>query len=434
MRYFQEVVNGEALHNRCTYDGKGANFALPGINADGMHDAIPITEELLSKHILMLGGIGCGKTNTLNFMIRSLRAEMGYDDVMVIFDTKGDFYKEFHSSGDIVISNDETASGGSCTDYWNIFREVTADGRAEENVFEISSMLFSQKTENSSQPFFPNAAKGLFSALMLDLLRNNKVSEQLNNELLRKMFDSFSVPAMKNILARNSDLKAMSSYIEDPNSGQTLGVVSELQQLVREIFVGNFAKKGGLSIRELIKNKGGKVIFIEYDLSFGSTLTPIYKMLIDLAIKQALCRKESERGNVYFVLDEFRLLPKLTYIDNGVNFGRSLGAKFIVGVQNVGQITDAYGKDAGESLLSGFSTQFCFHVNNEPSGNYIKGLYGKNLKLQTFNQSVQTKGVSDQLRESYVIEDSDIASLGVGQAIVGIMNYPPFLFKFNRYQ
>jgi type IV secretory pathway TraG/TraD family ATPase VirD4 len=64
--------------------------------------------------------------------------------------------------------------------------------------------------------------------------------------------------------------------------------------------------------------------------------------MLDMAIKEALGRKKSE-GNVWFVIDEFRLIPNLQHVDDGVNFGRSLGAKFIIGVQNVEQVFHAYG-------------------------------------------------------------------------------------------
>ena len=60
------------------------------------------------------------------------------EDIMVVFDTKGDFYKEFYRPGDIVISNDETATGGDCLNYWNIFNEIDENTQLFENVIEIS--------------------------------------------------------------------------------------------------------------------------------------------------------------------------------------------------------------------------------------------------------------------------------------------------------
>lgn len=74
--------------------------------------------------------------------------------------------------------------------------------------------------------------------------------------------------------------------------GQALGVMSDLRQVCSEVFIGNFKKDGDFSIREFIRNKGGKILFIEYDISIGSVLGPIYKLLFDLAIKEALSRKK----------------------------------------------------------------------------------------------------------------------------------------------
>ena len=52
-----------------------------------------------------------------------------------------------------------------------------------------------------------------------------------------------------------------------------------------KIFKGKFAEAGTFSIREFVRNKGGKFLFIEYDFSQGHVLTPIYKVMIDMAIK-----------------------------------------------------------------------------------------------------------------------------------------------------
>lgn len=292
--------------------------------------------------MMFLGGIGTGKSNAFNFVINNIRASMDNDDVMIIFDTKGDYYEKFYRPGDIVISNDKRATGKNNVDYWNLFKEVGIDDRLEENILEIATTLFEEKIKSSSQPFFPNAAKDIFAALMMHISRHANDEEHANNKYLRTCFDTFKVSTMKQILEMNKDLKAMSAYIEDEKSGQTLGVVSEMQQLVREIFVGNFKQEGNLSIREIVRNKGNQVVFVEYDLGIGQVLSPIYRIIFDLAIKEALCRTSNE-GNVYFLLDEFRLLPHLKHIDDGVNFGRSLGAKFILGVQNIDQIYNAYG-------------------------------------------------------------------------------------------
>ena len=186
---------------------------------------VPVGEQMLSRHMLLLGGIGTGKSNAFNFLIRNVRSGLTDRDVVIIFDTKGDFYRDFYRPGDVVISNDSRASGGSGPDYWNLFGEVSIDDRVEENILEIAKGFFSEKLAQTTQPFFPNAAKDLFAALLLHMTRTEQFRDFRNNQALRSTFDTFSVASMKKILQSHPDLKAMTSYIQDENSGQTLGPV-----------------------------------------------------------------------------------------------------------------------------------------------------------------------------------------------------------------
>ncbi|MBR2810512.1 MAG: type IV secretion system DNA-binding domain-containing protein [Solobacterium sp.] len=428
----QQVVAGNRLADTNSYYEKDSKFILKGTDNSSSNVSITIGEKMLSRHILLLGGIGTGKTNAINFLIQSILKEALFaNDVVVIFDTKGDYYKTFYQPGDIVISNDRKACGKSGEDYWNMFKEITIDDRVEENIIEIGNALFASRIANSTQPFFPNAAKDLFNAMVLHICRYGDAGK-MNNDYLRRVFNSFSSEAMIKILEQHKDLRAMQSYILDPKSGQTLGVVSELQQAVREVLTGNFAKNGSLSMRELIRRKGGQIIFVEYDLAIGSMLAPIYRILIDMAIKEALSRSEFE-GNVYFFIDEFRLLPLLQHIDDGLNFGRSMGAKFVVGVQNVAQIEAAYGDAVARSILAGFGTTMCFRVNDFESREFIKNLYGKNLKLQSYLSAVNTRGLSEQMREGNVVEDEDIFNLKIGQCIFGAPECEPFVFRFPKF-
>ena len=426
----RKVVAGNQISPVCNYRESNPKFILAGTLDDGTPTNIPVGEQFLSRHALLLGGIGTGKTNAFNFLINNTVNNLSEDDVVIIFDTKGDFYKDFYQEGDIVISNDDKATGENGKDYWNIFKEITADERVEENLIEIANALFAEKIINSSQPFFPNAAKDIFFALVLHIIR--KFPQNGNNEFLRDTFNSFSPEAMIKILNAHPDLMAMKSYISDPKSGQTLGVVSELQQAVREVFVGNFAKKGNLSIRDIIRKKGGKVVFIEYDLGIGAMLTPIYRILIDAAIKEALSRKSNE-GNVYFFIDEFKLLPNLQHIDDGLNFGRSMGAKFFCGVQNVSQLYAIYGEHKAKSILAGFGSNLSFRVTDYETREYIKGLYGTNLRSQAFLATVNTRGLNEEVRETSVVEDSDIANLKLGQCLFSAVGNEPFLFQFPKY-
>ena len=226
----------------------------------------------------------------------------------------------------------------------------------------------------------------------------------------------------------NQQYEAMKSYIPIKAQEQALGVLAEIQQVMRSVLVGNFAKSGNLSIRDLVRQKGGKRIFIEYDISVGTMLSPIYTLLFDLAIKEALGRKKSN-GNVFFVVDEFKLLPNLKHIDDAVNFGRSLGIKFMIGIQNTDQIIEAYGENMAMNIFSGFLNQFAFKVNDFSTRKYIKEKAGTNRKKTVY----KTITVNESIDSANVIEDWNVANLCLGQAIVMLNNAEPFVFRFKEF-
>lgn len=404
------------------------NVVFSGKNASGQPDQFVMTERLLSQHLMLIGGIGSGKTNTFNQLLQDIVPQLSAKDVMIIFDTKGDFYKEFYKPGDIVISNDNTACGSSGADYWNIINELENDGHLTENVIEIANALFADKMKNSGDSFFPNAAKDIVTAVLYHFAIN-KGKIKANNESLSGCFKKSTQEWYSALLNSYPQFSAMTSYIPADAPGQALGVLAEIQQTIRQVFVGNFAKPGTLSIRDLVRKKGGKKIFIEYDIGVGAMLTPIYSLLFDLAIKEALCRAKSE-GNVFFVVDEFKLLPNLQHIDDAVNFGRSLGIKFMIGIQNTDQIIEAYNENMAKNIFSGFLNQFAFKVSDYSTRNYIKERAGQNRKCTT----LKTTAVQENIETANVVEDWDVGRLALGEAIVMLNNSAPFKFGFQEFK
>lgn len=390
---------------------------------------IPLTTSVLSKHVLFSGAIGSGKTTAMNTLIRSLIGGMTAQDVMIVFDAKGDFQKTFYRPGlDEIISCDELA-----TVTWNLFREIQLDGadKVEINTLEVLNGLFDEKIRKSHAPFFPMAAKDVLYGIMTYIMRTLRPEEHTNEELYLYLRDA-SLEDVIGSLDEMDDLRGILDYIytSGGTTEQSQGVYSELRTVVNEFLVGRFREAGDFSIRNFVRNKGGRILFVEYDLGIGSVLTPVYKTMLDLAIKETLCRKKSE-GNVYFVIDEFSLLPHLYHIANGVNFGRSLGAKFIVAIQNCRQIIEAYGEQNAYSILSAFGTLVSFTNSDRATIEFIQDHYGTQRKRLTYMGRDYTQGGHDSFLTGKVVEDWDILRLGVGEAIVSVSEYGPEPARFH---
>jgi type IV secretory pathway TraG/TraD family ATPase VirD4 len=376
---------------------------------------IPLTDEILSQHVLLVGGIGQGKTNVICHLLAALREHMTTSDIAVVFDPKGDYHKRFFRQGDVVV-NDPDPSRDRDLLPWNLLAEVRASRTdLEETTNEIGRTLFDEAIECSQNPFFPLAAKDLFVSSLTHLATRKQANgDHLTNAHIVSFWNnSNTLKNLQSVVRTDRSHAGAISYIDTPGV-TTQGVLASVAQVVNDLFVGRFKDPGTFSIRETIRGKGARCVFLEYDVSTGKALAPVYKILVDLAIKEALSRKRAA-GRVFFVIDEFRLLPHLMHMDHGVNFGRSEGAHFIVGMQNIAQVRAAYGPEAA-SILSAFNTVLGFRVTDEDTRAFVKGIAGKNRKLVAAPSLAPGPPVQ-QIVDGYVVEDHDVWNLRPGEAI-----------------
>ncbi|MCL1988187.1 MAG: type IV secretion system DNA-binding domain-containing protein [Firmicutes bacterium] len=429
----QKIIHGKLLNEntppQITNVSQANAVRIPG-QFNSQSSPFFITTETLSKHTLLVGGTGSGKTNLFYHIVRQLKKQLTNDDVMLIFDSKGDFHKKFCATTDVVIGN--SAQYRKISDKWSIYHEIIADGKDKisvaQNTHEICRALFAEHLESGTNPFFPNAACDLLASVIIALVRNGT---EFNNEDLKDTLDSYSPDQFRKLLGNHKDLTAVAAYIEAKAKSQAQGVLSELYTVVRQVLQGVFADVGDFSMRQFIRQKGGKTAFIEYDLSIGDTLAPIYTILFDLALKEGLGRTAS-KGNVYLIADELKLLPNLRHLEDGINFGRSLGVKILAGLQSIDQLNANYSDDAkARNAIAGFSSIFAFQSNDFLTREHVSKLFGKNIVLETFSEA--SGQLHYETRGGFTVEDWDLTALKVGEAIVGLPDVPPFKYKFDLY-
>ena len=430
--------------NNCTYH-RTRNEQRLFFRDQSNGNIFAIDEPSVFKNILLLGGAGSGKTNVMNQIVAQVLDWNKSEErtgVSLIFDTKGDYitHPNFRKHGDYVIGNDSRYRNQSVT--WNIFEEVLADGPHpadyEANAREIANVLFKDRG-SKSQPFFANAARDIFANMIIYFIRRHRDNpsnweDKLNNYdfvsfLLRKSPSQF-VQYFKIY----PDMHGLITYIGDGNNNQALGVIGELRSMLYDCFQGVFYQKPSranpsFSIRQAIRSKQGKTIFILYDMSLGETMIPIYRLLVDLALKEAL--STNSNGHTHIFLDELKLLPKVTHLEDALNFGRSKKVSLVAGLQSVGQIYSTYGKDTGHVILGGFGSVIAMKTNDYDSREYISQLFGPNIVAYRYENGSNTP--IDRERDGRTVEHWHIQNLLVGQSVVGLASQPePFFFYFEK--
>lgn len=408
---------------------------------------IGISKDMLSCGFMTIAEPGGGKTNLLNMITLMLLKTQENNDKIIIFDTKGDYYREF---GHLIPENQRIVVGTG-VEYrdttWipNIFAEVMPranDGRliyTEDSVtdaLQLAKQLFINM-QSEHQPIFPTMGEQIVAGCMVYFIRTywKTHPEKLNNNDFIHFITSCT----------NDDLKAVFNldYMRDYHNcieyisgkgNQTQGVNSYIGSVLRELFIGPFAQHNSqreFSMKEVVDSPGKKVVFVEYDLRRGETLEPMYGLLMDSALSNALGGRHKNRNNVYFIFDEMLLLPKLKHLSNGLNFGRSQGVKILCGLQNVSGLADAYGETGQKKILASFQNIVAFRNSDYETRQFLMERFGRNYRNTSF--SAQQKTVNIQ-REGYTVEDWDILSLSLGEAIINLKNESPFFFKMPRYK
>lgn len=383
--------------------------------------------ELLSLHVLALGSIGSGKTNLLYHIIKQILNNLHTEnDIIIFFDAKGDFLKKFYRQGDYVIGNSQQYSRYNPVK-WNLYRELTSTNNVnrEDTIREIATSLFSKRINSSKEPAFASGARDIFAALIEAQMRNNE--RGLNNAELKRMFRGLDVRGIKARINNYPDLNWINIYMHKEDSATTQSFLSPLNSVVNDVFTAHFAEAGNFSMREAVSRRGGKSIFLEYDIMNSNLIDTVYTVLLDIAGKTAL-GNEDENKHVYFILDEFPLIPKLNYIDGLLNFGRSRGVRVIAGIQNINQIKSLYGDNLGSSILSGFSTYIIFRLFDEESRKLVSERHGKNRRLIMLPYDDVNRSGNQEHEHSSVIEDWDITSLQRGECIISLPYGNPYKF------
>lgn len=436
------VIKGPAIQ-KVNHIGSEEPALIDIINVSGQH--FSMTEEQVTRSILAIGAPGCGKTVALLQIAEELRSRSSDKDVFIFFDTKGDYMRRLYSKGDAVL---DYRSSDRENIAWNIFKEIMADGhetdKIYDNAYELATILFSDKIDISPNPFFPKNGRDvvmgiLFSIAMQGLSDPSFYNENMNNRYLADFFrgDQFTPANIAALLKKYPETSGIVTSFYNGKSDailspQSQGVLSEAAETGREIFKQNFATAGDFSVRNFVRSKGDKALFVEYNLSIGNTLLPIYRALCDLALKEALARETgSDGGRVYLFMDELRLLPALQYLENAINFGRGMGLTIVAGIQNCDQISQMYGEDAMHSILSSFGTAMIFNTPNGNTRKLLKARLGENLRLENI-PDVHGR-MEEKERISSVIEDWDITTLGKGQTIIHTVGIDPYTYTFpNR--
>ena len=354
--------------------GLAAWVKAEGEDADGLKlhpDLPPMSLSRETRHFLIFGGVGSGKTQTLLPLMRAAR-ERG--DRMIVFDFKGDFTPDFpsctalHNGQEIEAEDVIFAPWDSRSTVWAVARDVDTLAAARE----FAARMIPEAQGGS--PFWSNAARQVLIASLVEL-QSTKPKKWGFSDLSKKLTRPIEELAEAARLHFPEALKALSDGQQNVTSAGVLGNMMSYLSVVFDL-ARAWPSPGIFSIRDWLteaRARRVRAVILQHDGQFESLARAFNGAVIGLAgqlIKSKLFG-ESKKRKLWFFLDEFPELGKVETVLSLAAVGRSKGIRIVIVLQDLAQSRNIYGADLTDALLSMVGTHIVTRVSPGETANFI---------------------------------------------------------------
>jgi len=383
---------------------------------------VPIPRQAETRHFFVVGRSGTGKTRLLYSFVQKIRQTKGK---AIIYDFKGDYVSAFFDPTTDHIFNPVDIR----TVHWCLFSEI-------ETYADIDAMAASLiPPSRGEDKFWVDGARDIFSAILFQLKIEGKETNQAIWDMVslseKEMLQLMSIASSKNEAAKRA-LGYLLGY--EKGSKVASDVLSTMRQYTNCFFYTRHLSSQFSLKRWLESEEGGFLFLVGYP-KLRDSLRPLMSLFIDTAIRHVLSMPEDPNRRIFFVIDEFVTLQKLTTIIQGLEQGRSKGLGLILAMQDISQLERIYHESAN-SIVNNCSTIVSFAVNDPKSQEYLSRVFGEVEILETDESlSMGPEDIRDGLsltrrrKVERLILPSQFGTLPDLHAYVKILHYPVALIK-----
>ena len=341
-----------------------------------IHPEIIFTREQWSKHLLIFGAIGGGKTTIILPVLKQLFAR---NDKALIFDVKGDFTAKFPTAALVAPWH----KGGMP---WAIGRDIAT--------LQDAILFAEQVIAESKDPMWAAAARQVFVGLVVDLQRRKpkrwgwqdlydqlSISDEAELELLMERCNPMG---LRSVSGQNTT-----------TSGILINMVAGLQWIASLAQAWGNPKEGeGISFVEWLfdENAAQRQIILQGNGRFEQMMQGYASTIITMLASRINSPEfsESRTRKIWFVLDEFPQLGKVKY-QPLIEVGRSKGVRVVIGLQDINQVIKVYSEQDANSLLSMVGTKIVAQIAPGETAKKVSELIGER-EVERTNISVSGSG------------------------------------------
>ena len=377
---------------------------------------MPVSAE--PKHCFIVGRPGTGKTVCMSAILSRLKKR---NAKAIVYDTKGDYLSKFYDPDHDFIFNplDSRCLG------WNIFNEV-------ETIMDVDAIAASliPQSIGHNDPFWTDAARAVLSGVLHNLYKENT---RTNRDIWEMITSEGKHISSELKFTRGGE--AGHRFIENPESNQALGVFAVLMQYTK-CFEYMADCDGNFSVKDWLE-RGQGMIFITNYADVKDTLKPILSLFIDLMGRKLLSLPDSHDRRVFFLVDEFGTLQRLSTILDLLTLSRSKGGCVFIGIQDYGKIDKLYSREIRQSIVNACGSGVTYAVADE-SAKIASNNIGETEFMdseRSFSMGVKNwrdgTNLAQRKRKESLFLASDISNL---PDLTGIVKFPNYNYAISKWE
>jgi type IV conjugative transfer system coupling protein TraD len=381
---------------------------------------LPLIKDSETKHMMIVGTTGAGKTNTFNHLLPQIRDR---NQKAIIVDTTGTFVEKYYNPETDILLNplDERSAK------WDLWKECKTDVQIDD----FASSLIPQTLHDQ---FWSDASRLLFSQTIKILQKRKACS-------IKKLLDYAIHKPLVKIQGFYAGTPA-ASLVDIAADKTAASIRITLSTHLKSIHLMN-DKEDGFSIQEWIKDDSQRGwLFLVSMPDQRETLRPLMSSWLNIAINSLMACKPSQDRRLWFIIDEKQSLNKIEALPKALAEIRKYGGCIVAGLQNISQLDKLYGHESRKTMSSLYNTKIFFRSPDTDTAQWISKMIGEHEVLEnnegiSFGAHQMRDGVSltEHKKQKAIVPYSELLNLKDLEAYIKLPeDYPvsKLTFKYKE--
>lgn len=373
-----------------------------------------LSHEHSTKHFMVMGGSGSGKTNLIIRMIHaqakhSKNIEVGAK--FIIHDLKPDYIQKIYNPDTDLIYN----VSDQRSIYFNFFDYLyDANGNLDEKALvNICHTIIPDS--NSKDPIWDILARNVLESILIYCMLTENTSLTFVKDMIQKL-PADLIDLFNSVEGCNKGIQALTG------GENTVGSVMVTLAANARYFEGLNEKchshKESFNIQKWLNDGKVSKLFLINDVANKDFNAPKIAVFVNTLIKEIYAMGENPNRRIYLFLDEFGTMGKIPAIPEATVVARSFGVSIILSTQEFARIDEIYGQNLRKSMLNSLTNKIIMRQTDPEMAKYFSDMIGeKEIEQSSSGASIGIQAMKNgvnfnkSVKKEFTVMPSEIMEL-----------------------